>query len=150
MISDRPGGSAPPTVTYIKTLRFRLAMAIIQARSRRKATGGRYKSTLTKRKHMTGGLPTLTRLADAKATVVKTKGGGAKIKLMGAKAANVLDPKSRKLAVLQIKNVVENPANRYYVRRNIITKGTIIETEHGRARVTSRPGQDGVVNAVLL
>ena len=125
-------------------------MAVIQARSRRKASGGRYKSTLTKRKHMVGRLPAFTRLGEAKAKVARTKGGGAKTKLMAATAANVLDLKSRKIAVLQIKNVVENPANRYYVRRNIITKGTIIETEQGRARVTSRPGQDGVVNAVLL
>ncbi|RLF79472.1 30S ribosomal protein S8e, partial [Thermococci archaeon] len=42
------------------------------------------------------------------------------------------------------------PANRQYVRRNIITKGAIIQTEIGKAIVTSRPGQDGVVNAVLI
>jgi len=35
------------------------------------------------------------------------------------------------------------------VRRNIITKGAIIEVEGERlAKVTSRPGQHGVVNAV--
>jgi small subunit ribosomal protein S8e len=125
-------------------------MAVIQARSKRKPSGGAYKSTLTKRKHMIGGLPVLTRLGEAKRKVVKTKGGGAKAKLMGATTANVMDPTSHKVAILPIKNVVENPANRYYVRRNILTKGTIIETEKGRARVTSRPGQDGVVHALLL
>jgi small subunit ribosomal protein S8e len=36
------------------------------------------------------------------------------------------------------------------VRRNIVTKGAIIETDAGQARVVSRPGQDGQVNAVLL
>ena len=46
--------------------------------------------------------------------------------------------------------VVENPANRHYIRRNILTRGTIIKTEKGNARITSRPGQDGVVNAVLI
>lgn len=125
-------------------------MAVIQARSKRKASGGRYTSTLTKRKHMIGGLPTLTRLGEAKKKVVTTKGGATKAKLMGAKTANVVDPKTKKASVVAIKNVVENPANRYYVRRNVLTKGTIIETEKGRARVTSRPGQDGVVNAVLV
>ncbi|MFB6184110.1 MAG: 30S ribosomal protein S8e, partial [Haloarculaceae archaeon] len=44
----------------------------------------------------------------------------------------------------------ENPSNPNYARRNIITKGAIIETSEGRARVTSRPGQDGQVNAVLV
>ena len=46
--------------------------------------------------------------------------------------------------------VVENPANPNYARRNIITKGAVIETSAGEARVTSRPGQSGQVNAVLL
>jgi small subunit ribosomal protein S8e len=45
---------------------------------------------------------------------------------------------------------VENPANPHYVRRNIITKGAVIKTELGNAKVTSRPGQDGVVNAALI
>jgi len=32
----------------------------------------------------------------------------------------------------------------------LLTKGALIETEIGLARVTSRPGQDGVVNAVRV
>ena len=31
-----------------------------------------------------------------------------------------------------------------------MTKGTIVQTEAGSARITSRPGQDGVVNAILI
>jgi small subunit ribosomal protein S8e len=46
--------------------------------------------------------------------------------------------------------VIENTANPNYVRQNIITKGSIIGTEKGNAKVTSRPGQHGVVNAVLM
>ncbi|MEK6848627.1 MAG: 30S ribosomal protein S8e, partial [Nanoarchaeota archaeon] len=42
------------------------------------------------------------------------------------------------------------PANRHFIRRNIMTKGSVIDTELGKARITSRPGQDGVVNAVLI
>jgi small subunit ribosomal protein S8e len=125
-------------------------MAVIQARSKRKASGGRYKSTLSKRKHMTGRLPTLTRLGVDKKKLIRTKGGGLKVRVLHIEVANVFDPKAKKAAKAKITNVVENPANRYFVRRNILTKGTIIETEKGRARVTSRPGQDGTVNAVLL
>jgi small subunit ribosomal protein S8e len=33
---------------------------------------------------------------------------------------------------------------------NVITKGAIIETEDGLAKVTSKPSKDGVVNAVLI
>jgi len=49
-----------------------------------------------------------------------------------------------------IEDVVENDANPNYIRRNIITKGAVIETSEGRARVRSRPGQTGQVTAVLL
>ena len=49
-----------------------------------------------------------------------------------------------------IENVVSNAANLNYVRRNVITKGAIIDTSEGRARVTSRPGQTGQVSAVLV
>ena len=55
-----------------------------------------------------------------------------------------------KIEKLKITAVVENPANRHFVRRNIITKGTVIETEKGKARITSRPGQEGVINAILI
>ncbi|MEM3023047.1 MAG: 30S ribosomal protein S8e, partial [Candidatus Bathyarchaeia archaeon] len=48
------------------------------------------------------------------------------------------------------KGVVKNPANVDYQRRGIVTKGAIISTPLGKAKVTSRPGQDGVLNAVLL
>ncbi|MDD4281670.1 MAG: 30S ribosomal protein S8e, partial [Candidatus Methanofastidiosa archaeon] len=51
---------------------------------------------------------------------------------------------------VRLTNVVENPANIHYVRRNVLTKGAVIETEIGKARITSRPGQDGVLNAILV
>jgi len=35
-------------------------------------------------------------------------------------------------------------------RRRILTRGAIIDTRLGEAVVTSRPGQDGIVNALLL
>lgn len=125
-------------------------MAVIQARSKRKMSGGRYTSTLTRRKHMIGRAPTLTRLGDGKRKTITTKGGGVKTRVMGAPTANLLDQKSGKAANAKIITVVDNLANRYFVRRNIITRGTIIMTEKGKARVTSRPGQDGTVNAVLI
>jgi small subunit ribosomal protein S8e len=50
----------------------------------------------------------------------------------------------------KIKLVKENPANRNFARMNVITKGAIIETEDGMARVTSRPSRDGTVNAILI
>lgn len=125
-------------------------MVLIQKRSRRKPSGGRYRSTLTKRKHMLGRPATLTRIGETSRTNIRAKGGVQKTRLYAANVANVIDPKTKKASKATIKDVVENPANRYYVRRDILTKGTIIETDKGRARITSRPAQDGVINAVLI
>ncbi len=50
----------------------------------------------------------------------------------------------------EIITVKENSANIHYVRRNIMNKGAIIDTKLGKAKITSRPGQNGVIQAVLL
>jgi len=126
-------------------------MAIIQARARRKPTGGRYTSTLSKRKYMIGRSPSMTKLSKANTTrTIRVMGAGTKRRMLAAKSANLLDPKTKKCVTAAITTVTENPANRHFVRRNVITKGTIIMTEKGKARVTNRPGQEGFINAVLL
>jgi len=78
------------------------------------------------------------------------RGGNTKVRLLRCDFANVSDPRSGVTRKVRILNVVENPANPHFKRRNIVTRGAIVETELGRAVVTSRPGQDGVVNAKLL
>jgi small subunit ribosomal protein S8e len=69
---------------------------------------------------------------------------------MRASYASVADPKTGVTKKALIENVEENTANPNYVRRNLLTKGAIIKTEIGRARIVSRPGQHGVINAVLI
>ena len=125
-------------------------MAILQLRSRRKNTGGRYIRPLVKRLSRLGGLPVFTKIAETKSKTLRVIGGNTKDKLLAVNKANVYDPKTKKHQVVSIKNIVENPANRHYVRRNILTKGAIVETEKGRAQITSRPGQSAFVNATLL
>jgi small subunit ribosomal protein S8e len=80
---------------------------------------------------------------------VKGKGANTKVKLKGAIFANVVQ-KDGKMKKVKISNVVQSPDNRHYSSENTITKGAIIETEIGKAKVTSRPSQHGVVNAVLV
>jgi small subunit ribosomal protein S8e len=46
--------------------------------------------------------------------------------------------------------VLENATNNDYQRRGVISKGAILETEEGKCKVVSRPGQHGVVNAVSI
>ena len=126
-------------------------MVIVQkGRKKRKVTGGLYRQFRGKRKFELGKEPTLTKLGEEKIHVVKTKGGSKKTKVLVTKHANVLDPKTKKYAKAEIKSVLECPANRHFVRRNIIVKGAVIETALGKAKVISRPGQDGTVNAVLI
>lgn len=103
-----------------------------------------------KRKFETGRESSDTTIAPVRRKVVEVLGGNKKIKLLRADVATVSDPKTGKTQVAKIQTVTENKANLHYTRRHIITKGAKIRTELGEAVVTSRPGQDGVVNAVLL
>jgi small subunit ribosomal protein S8e len=73
-----------------------------------------------------------------------------KTRAFGDEHVNVSDPATGKTEKMEILRVVRNPANVDYNRRGVITKGTIIETERGIARVTSRPGQQGLINATLM
>ena len=60
------------------------------------------------------------------------------------------DPASKKVVKSKILEVTKNSANKDYERRGVISKGALLETNAGAARVISRPGQDGTVNAVLV
>ncbi|MDD5177968.1 MAG: 30S ribosomal protein S8e [Candidatus Nanoarchaeia archaeon] len=124
-------------------------MAISQKRSKRKVTGGRYRPWRKKKLGELGSRPVLTKIAERKIKKVRTIGGNCKFKTLFEEAANVYDPKTKKYVKAKILSVVDNPANRNYVRRNIITKGTILETDKGKARVTNRPGQDAGIQAIL-
>ncbi|WP_255195162.1 30S ribosomal protein S8e [Halorarius litoreus] len=117
-------------------------------RSTKKRTGGRRRPIRKKRKHQLGSSPTETRVGDAKLKIVETRGGNSKVRAIQSEVATIAT--GGKTVAATIENVKENASNPNYVRRNIITKGAIIETSEGDARVTSRPGQDGQVNAVLL
>lgn len=85
-----------------------------------------------------------------KKKAIRTRGNNNKSRVLTADTAFVIDPKTNKTTKTEIVTVVENSANIHYVRRNIMNKGAIINTKIGKAKITSRPGQTGVVNAVLL
>jgi len=125
-------------------------MARSQEKSRRKKSGGRYHSARSKKKNELAGFPANTRVSEEKK--VKTKrslGGNIKKSLLTVKEVNVADKKG-KTTKTKIINVIENPANPNLVRRNVITKGAIIETKLGKVKITSRPGQESFVNGVLV
>jgi len=119
-----------------------------QGRSPRKRTGGRRRPNHKKKKHELGREPTETQVGDRKLKVVDSRGNTEKVRAVTTDVASVADGAETLEATIE--NVVENPSNPNYARRNIITKGAILDTSEGEARVTSRPGQDGQVNAVVV
>ncbi|MBL7147409.1 MAG: 30S ribosomal protein S8e [Nanoarchaeota archaeon] len=125
-------------------------MAISQKRSLRKASGGRYKSKITKRLRDLGESPRYTKIGERTARVLRTEGGNKKTILLKNDAINVYDSKNKKYVKTKILSVVENPANRHFIRRNILTKGAVVKTELGNVKITSRPGQEGTINGVLV
>lgn len=119
-----------------------------QGRSPKKRTGGRRRPVRKKRSHQLGRSPTETRVGDVRLKTVNSRGGTTKVRALSTDVATVATGEDTVSTTIQ--SVVENEANPNYVRRNIITKGAVIETDDGKARVTSRPGQAGQVNAVLI
>lgn len=106
-----------------------------------------------KRKRHQGSKSAETRPGKTRAKEARIRGGTVKRRLEYAEKANVtVDGKH---TVCKLKGLKENPANKDYTRRNVITRGAIVEVEtpDGKvieARVTSRPGQDGTLNAVKI
>ncbi|MGD6807822.1 MAG: 30S ribosomal protein S8e [Candidatus Bathyarchaeia archaeon] len=117
---------------------------------KRKLTGGKKRAYRAKKLYEAGGYPAETILGEPKRKRQRTIGGNTKLKVLTDKFASVTDPKTGKTEKTQIVRVVSNQANVDYNRRGVITKGAQIETSLGLAKVTSRPGNDGVINAVLI
>lgn len=119
-------------------------------KKKRKMSGGRRKRSRGKRSFEMGNEAIETELGGRAQKIVRSRGGNKKIKLVREEYANVTSSSSRRTERAKIIRVLKNPVNADYDRRNIITKSTIIETSIGEAIVTSRTGQDGLINAVLL
>jgi small subunit ribosomal protein S8e len=97
-----------------------------------------------------GRTPTETLMGETKRRTVDSKGRVKKTPALRIQFVNVTDPSKNTTFRAEIQDVESNPANMDYQRRKVITRGTIIKTSKGRAKVTSRPGQDGILNAVLI
>src|SRR3990167_742668 len=114
----------------------------------RKITGGKYMKSRKKKLYERPGQKRNVKLGEDKRKGKRVRGGNLKMLLLKAKSVNVqTDGKSKKA---EIKNVLETPSNRFLARQNIITKGTIVETEIGKVKITNRPTQEGTLNGVLV
>ena len=114
-----------------------------------KITGGRRVPLRIRRKYETDRYPNEP-INGAQVTVTRRiRGNNQKTALKSIDFVNLATGEA-KVKKSKIIKVLENATNNDYKRRGIITKGAILETAEGKCRVVSKPGQNGIVNAILL
>jgi len=114
----------------------------------RKKSGGKYIKERKKKPYEIIGQKRIVKIGEEKKREKRIKGGKKKIFLLKTKFVNVKI--KNKISKAEIKNVLETPSNRFLARQNIMTKGTIVETELGKVKITNRPTQEGIVNGILV
>ena len=113
-----------------------------------KITGGRRRPLRSRKKHETNRFPNEALIGEQITVTRKVRGKNVKTAIKTINTVNlIIDSKAKRVKILK---VLENATNNDYQRRGIISKGAILETAEGKCRVMSRPGQHGVVNAVLI
>ena len=114
-----------------------------------KITGGRRVPLRIRRKYEIDRYPNEP-VNGAQVTVTRRiRGNNQKTALKSIDFVN-LSTGEAKVKKSKIIKVLENATNNDYKRRGIITKGAIIETADGKCKVVSKPGQNGIVNAILI
>ena len=113
-----------------------------------KITGGRRRPLRSRKKFETNRFPNEAVIGEQITVTRKVRGNNVKTAIKTIDTVNlVIDSKAKKVKILK---VLENATNNDYQRRGIISKGAILETAEGKCRIMSRPGQHGIVNAVLI
>jgi small subunit ribosomal protein S8e len=125
-------------------------MSLWQGLSTRKPSGGRLIRARKKLRFEVAPEDAETKLGGHAQKLIRARAGAQKVKLLATDSIVVMDQKTGKASKATIKTVTENPANIHYVRRNILTKGAVVDTDKGKVRVTSRPGQSGALSGVLV
>lgn len=125
-------------------------MSLWQGLSTRKNSGGRLIHARKKRRFEVAAEDAETKTGAHVQKLIRTRGAHQKVKLLATDHVHVIDPKTGKAQKAAIKTVKENPANIHYVRRNILTKGAVVDTDIGKVKITSRPGQSGALSGVKV
>ena len=114
-----------------------------------KITGGRRHPLRIRRKYETDRYPNEPNTGAQITITRRVRGNNNKTALKSIDFVNLAtgDVKVKKTKILK---VLDNATNNDYKRRGIITKGAILETQEGKCKVVSKPGQNGIVNAILL
>ena len=113
-----------------------------------KITGGRKRASRSRRKYEIDRFPNEALVGDQITITRKVRGKNIKTSVKTIDSVNLaIDSKIKRVKIIK---VLENATNNDYQRRGVISKGAIVETEEGKCRVVSRPGQHGTVNAILV
>ena len=113
-----------------------------------KVTGGRRHPLRSRRKYEIDRFPNEAVIGEQITITRKVRGKNIKTAVKTIDSVNLaIDSKIKRVKIIK---VLENATNNDYQRRGIISKGAILETEEGKCRVVSRPGQHGTVNAILV
>ena len=113
-----------------------------------KITGGRRHPLRSRRKYELDRFPNEAVIGNQVTVTRKVRGKNIKSAIKTIDSVNLaIDSKIKKVKIIK---VLENATNNDYQRRGIISKGAVLETEAGKCRVVSRPGQHGTVNAILV
>jgi len=113
-----------------------------------KITGGRRHVLRSRRKYEIDRFPNEALIGDQITITRKVRGKNIKAAIKTIDSVNLaIDSKVKRVKIIK---VLENATNNDYQRRGVISKGAILETEEGKCRVVSRPGQHGTVNAILV
>jgi len=113
-----------------------------------KITGGRRHPLRSRRKYELDRFPNEAVIGKQVTVTRKVRGKNIKSAIKTIDSVNLaIDSKIKKVKIIK---VLENATNNDYQRRGIISKGAVLETEAGKCRVVSRPGQHGTVNAILV
>ena len=113
-----------------------------------KVTGGRRHPLRSRRKYEMDRFPNEAVIGEQITITRKVRGKNVKTAIKTIDSVNLaIDSKIKRVKIIK---VLENATNNDYQRRGIISKGAILETEEGKCRVVSRPGQHGTVNAILV
>lgn len=88
-------------------------------------------------------------IGERKLKLVRVRGGGFKLRLISGNEVNVAigEGITKRAKILSF---VENPSDKALSRRGVITKGALVRTELGIVKITSRAGQHGILNGVLV
>jgi len=114
----------------------------------RKISGGKYRANRKRKFYEQTGQERIVSLGEKKTKLIRTRGGNKKLTLLNSEFANMIV--NKKSQIVEIKNVLETPQNRFLARQNRLMKGSIIETEIGKAKITNRPTREGTINAIIL